>query len=128
MIKLIKFIIIFTIIMPLMASDIIVTVLFSTLAISKSTGDFIGAEIHIVPNPKGYSVIVQASEGSAGFPEVLDATVKDSTLFFNIPEKSKSGFSPGFYKGIVSKDGLHLYGPKGLYENYFLQRKCSFWQ
>src|SRR6266852_588986 len=105
-----------------------VTGLFSTFGLSGKSGDISGAEIHIVPNPKGYSAIVQASEGAPGFPEVVDVVIKGTTLVFTIPTVSASGFSPGTYNGTVSKEGLRLRGPRGLYGDYFLPRKRSFWQ
>ena|SRR2546427_9704257 len=110
------------------AADGEATGLFSTFRRSGKSGDISGAEIHVVPNPKGYSAIVQASEGAPGFPEVVDVVVKGTTLTFTIPESSASGFSPGTYNGTATKEGLRLRGPGGLYENYFLPRKGSFWQ
>src|SRR6266581_6662710 len=110
------------------SADGAVTGLFSTFGLSGKPGDISGAEIHIVPNPKGYSAIVQASEGAPGFPEVVDVVVKGTTLTFTIPERSASGFSPGTYNGTVTKEGLRLRGPRGLYGDYFLPRKGSFWQ
>src|SRR2546426_5170478 len=85
------------------AGDSDVTGLFSTVVLSRKSGDISGAEIHVVPNPKGYSAIVQASEGAPGFPEVVDVVVKGTTLLFTIPESSASGFSPGTYNGTVTK-------------------------
>src|SRR5438445_13277194 len=102
-----------------------VTGLFSTFGLSGKPGDISGAEIHIVLNPKGYSAVVQASEGAPGFPEVVDVVVKGTTLVFTIPVDSASGFSPGTYNGTVSKDGLRLRGRSGLYGDYFLRRKRS---
>ncbi len=110
------------------AADGDVTGLFSTFARGEKSGDVSGAEIHIVPNPKGYSAIVQGSEGAPGFPEVVDVVVKGITLVFTIPVESASGFSPGIYNGTVTKEGLRLRGPRGLYGDYFLPRKRSFWQ
>ena len=113
---------------PLLAGDDDVTGLFSTFRHRGKSGDISGAEIHVVPNPKGYSAIVQASEGAPGFPEVVDVAAKGTTLVFTIPKTSASGFSPGIYNGTVTKEGLRLRGPKGFYEDYFLPRKKSFWQ
>src|SRR6266849_3018557 len=90
------------------AADGDVTGLFSTFVLGGRSGDISGAEIHIVPNPKGYSAVVQASEGAPGFPEVVDVVVKGTTLVFTIPAVSASGFSPGTYNGTVSKEGLRL--------------------
>ena len=105
-----------------------VTGLFSTFGLSGKSGDNSGAEIHIVPNPKGYSAIVQASEGAPGFPEVVEVVAKGATLVFAIPQSSASGFSPGTYNGTVTREGLTLHGPRGIYGNYFMPRKRSFWQ
>ena len=105
-----------------------VTGLFSTFRVSEKSGDISGAEIHIVPNPVGYSAIVQASEGAPAFPEVIKISVKGSEFEFTIPENSASGFSPGKYQGSVSIKGLMLHGPKGLYKEYFLPRRNSFWK
>ncbi len=69
------------------SADGAVTGLFSTFGLSGKPGDISGAEIHIVPNPKGYSAIVQASEGAPGFPEVVDVVAKRATLVFAIPQK-----------------------------------------
>jgi len=105
------------------AQDSNVTGLFSTFRLSEESGDIDGAEIHIVRNPTGYSAIVQASEGAPGFPEVVNILVKGTTIEFSIPKNSASGFEPGTYFGIVTKEGLNLRGPKGLYESYFMPRK-----
>src|SRR5712671_838896 len=105
-----------------------VTGLFSTFGLSGKPGDISGAEIHIVPNPRGYSAIVQASEGAPGLPEVVEVVAKGTTLVFTIPESSATGFPPGTYNGTVTKEGLKLHGPRGFYGDYFLPRKHSFWQ
>jgi hypothetical protein len=117
-----------TIVPVALAENSNVTGLFSTFSISEESGDISGAEIHIVPNPAGYSAIVQASEGAPAFPEVIKLSVKGNTVEFTIPEDSASGLSPGKYIGSVSMKGLVLRGPKGLYEEYFLPRRSSFWQ
>ena len=49
------------------AEDDSVTGFFSTFHVSPKSGDISGAEIHIVPNPIGFSAIVQASEGRQVF-------------------------------------------------------------
>lgn len=102
--------------------------LFSTFHVSSKSNDISGAEIHIVPNPVGFSAIVQASEGAPGFPEVIELSVTENKIEFTIAESSGSGFAPGRYLGLVTEKGLKLNGPKGLYEDYFLPRKSSFWQ
>jgi len=110
------------------AAEPALTGLFSTFQQSEKAGDISGAEIHIVPNPKGLSVIVQGSEGAPGFPEVLDVRTAGTTVMFTVPEHSASGLVAGEYRGTVTKKGLRLRGPRGLYEDYFLPRKPSFWQ
>lgn len=110
------------------ADDQNVTGLFSTFRYSKGSGDMTGAEIHVVQSPRGFSAIVQASEGAPGYPEVLQIGVVGRTITFTVPETSATGFAPGNYRGTVTAKGLRLRGPKGQYENYFLPRKPSFWQ
>jgi len=105
-----------------------ITGMFSTFLHSEKSGDISGAEIHIVPNPIGFSAVVQASEGYTGFPEVVSLTVKASTVEFTIPEQSASGFAPGKYTGTISNKGILLHGPTGLYQEYFLPRAKSLWQ
>jgi hypothetical protein len=111
-----------------LAQESNVTGIFSTFRLSEKSGDISGAEIHVVPNPRGYSAIVQASEGAPGFPEVVNLLVKGTNIEFWIPKGSASGFEPGKYVGTVTKEGLKLRGPKGLYENYFMPRKRSYWE
>lgn len=105
-----------------------VTGLFSTFHINEKSGDISGAEIHIVPNPVGYSAIVQASEGAPGYPEVISLSVKGNDVEFTVPENSASGFEPGKYVGSVSNNGILLHGPKGFYGELFLPRSRSLWQ
>ncbi|NLV31872.1 MAG: hypothetical protein GXY47_12045 [Acidobacteria bacterium] len=111
-----------------LAQESNMTGIFSTFRLSDKSGDMSGAEIHVVPNPRGYSAIVQASEGAPGFPEVVNILVKGTNIVFLIPEDSASGFEPGKYIGTVTKEGLKLRGPKGIYENYFMPRKHSYWE
>ena len=118
----------FLFVQPLLAEESPVTGLFSTFRLSESSGDIVGAEIHIVPNPAGYSVIVQGSEGSPGFPEVVSLTARGNSIEFVIPRKSASGLPPGKYTGAITKDGLTLEGPTNSYKNYFMPRKNSYWR
>lgn len=113
--------------LPLLAEENAITGLFSTFQLSKNSGDIVGAEIHIVPNPVGYSVIVQGSEGAPGFPEVLNLTVNANSVEFVIPQKSASGLPPGKYTGTITKDRLKLEGPTDQYKNYVMPRKNSYW-
>jgi len=110
------------------ASDREVTGLFSTFRLSEKSGDIVGAEIHIVPNPKGYSAIVQGSEGAPGFPEVVTLSVKGKTVTFAIPPNSASGLPPGKYIGRVTREGLLLDGPTERFKKYQMPRKKSYWQ
>jgi len=112
---------------PLLAEESLITGLFSTFRLSENSGDIVGAEIHIVPNPVGYSRIVQASEGAPGFPEVLSLTVKGNSIEFLVPRKSASGLPPGKYVGTITKDGLRLQGLSDHYKNYVMPRTNSYW-
>ena len=104
-----------------------VTGLFSTLRLSEASGDLVGVEIHIVPNPVGYSAIVQGAEGAPGFPEVVTVTVQARTIDFVIPEGSGSGLPPGKYSGTIVREGLRLNGPTEHYNNYLIPRASSYW-
>ncbi len=109
-------------------SDGEVTGVFSTFRLSEKSGDIVGAEIHIVPNPKGYSAIVQGSEGAPGFPEVVPVSVKGNTITFTISPSSASGLPPGKYIGRVTREGLLLDGPTESFKEYKMPRKKSYWQ
>jgi hypothetical protein len=109
-------------------SDEKVTGVFSTFRLSEKSGDIVGAEIHIVPNPKGYSAIVQGSEGAPGFPEVVTIFFKGNSLTFTISSNSASGLPPGKYTGRVTRDGLLLNGPTESFTKYKMPRKRSYWQ
>jgi hypothetical protein len=105
-----------------------VTGLFSTFSLSENSGDIVGAEIHIVPNPKGYSAIVQASEGAPGFPEVITLSVRGNTIEFAIFPNSASGFPPGKYVGLITRKCLLLDGPTESFKKFEMPRKESYWQ
>ena len=105
-----------------------VTGLFSTFRLSEKSGDIVGAEIHIVPNPIGYSAIVQASEGAPGFPEVVTLSVRGNTIEFTISPNSASGFPPGRYVGRITREHLLLDGPAESFRKYKMPRKKSYWQ
>ena len=109
-------------------SDEKVTGVFSTFRLSEKSGDIVGAEIHIVPNPKGYSAIVQGSEGAPGFPEVVNISVKGNNITFKISPTSASGLPPGKYMGHVTRNGLLLNGPTESFKEYEMPRKKSYWQ
>ena len=108
---------------PLIAAE--VTGTFSSFMLSAQSGDIVGMEIHIVPTPKGYSAIVQGSEGAPGFPEVFEVIQQNNNISFVIPENTATGVHPGLYKGNISEIGLALQGPT---RNYELTRKPSYWQ
>ena len=111
----------------LFAGESGVTGLFSTLRMSEASGDLVGVEIHIVPNPVGYSAIVQGSEGAPGFPEVVTVTVQARTIDFVIRDGSGSGLPPGKYSGTIVREGLRLNGPTEHYKNYLIPRATSYW-
>jgi len=109
-------------------SDEGVTGLFSTFRISEKSGDIVGAEIHIVPDPEGHSAIVQASEGAPGFPEVIRLSVRGNVIEFTVSPGSASGFPPGKYLGVITRKGLVLNGPTENFKEYEMPRKESYWQ
>lgn len=109
--------------LSVIAADITGT--FSSFKLSSQSGDIVGMEIHIVPTPKGYSAIVQGSEGAPGFPEVFEVNQQNNNISFAIPESTATGVRPGVYKGSISESGLTL---RGSSRNYELTRKPSYWQ
>ena len=88
-----------------------VTGTFSSFRISERSGDIVGMELHIVPDPTGYSVVVQGSEGAPGFPESYIVTVQGNEITFNLPESANCGLPPGNYRAKIELQGLHLIGP-----------------
>lgn len=111
-----------------LTSDISVTGIYSSFKHSSKSGDIVGMEIHIVPNPVGYSAIIQGSEGAPAFPEVVRLKVSNRLIEFVIPKKSACGLLPGNYTGSINSDGLNLKGPAPNYREYYLPRGRSFWQ
>ena len=102
-----------------------ITGMFSSFRLSEQSGDIVGMEIHIVPDPIGYSAIVQGSEGAPGFPKAYSITRNGNIIIFTVPKASGTGLAPGKYKGTVSSKDLRLRGP---YKSYVLPRKSSYWQ
>jgi hypothetical protein len=101
--------------------------IYSSFESSQESGDIVGMELHIVPDPTGYSAIVQASEGAPGYPVVVHVAVEGRSIRFEIPSPSKCGLAPGIYSGTVSADGLLLNGP-GWESARLLKRGKSYWQ
>lgn len=89
------------------------------------SGDLSGIEVHIVPNPIGYSAVVQGSEGAPGFPLSLRIEVSGNSFNFIVPSQSGSGLAPGKWRGVITDNELQLNGP---HRSYVLPRKHSFWQ
>ena len=102
-----------------------ITGLYSSFHQSQQSGDIVGMEIHIVPNPTGYSAIVQASEGAPGTPEVFSLKVSGKIIEFTVLKESKTGLQPGAYRAEVTNANLKITGPNKFYE---IPRKESFWQ
>lgn len=102
-----------------------ITGTFSSFMLSSQSGDIVGMQIHIVPTPKGYSAIVQGSEGAPGYPEVFEVDHQNTNITFATPESTATGVRSGPYKGNISEIGLSLQGPT---RNYELTRKPSYWQ
>ena len=99
--------------------------MFSSFHISEKSGDFTGVEIHIVKGGRGYAVIVQASEGSPGMPEVFVPQVSGNAIKFEIPPDSRTGLEPAIYAAEIRDDSLTLTGPRGPRE---VPRRASFWR
>lgn len=102
--------------------------IYSSFRYSDKSGDIVGMEIQLIPNPIGYSAIVQASEGAPAFPEAYRIKASGNTFTLIIPEKSVCGLMPGIYSGTVTKKALILNSPKPLNRKYYLPKGRSFWQ
>jgi hypothetical protein len=113
--------------LALAADALAVVGIYSSFRSSEQSGDIVGMELHIVPDPTGFSGIVQASEGGPGYPEVVPVAVEASTVRFAILPSSRCGLAPGEYTGSVTGDKLLLSGPD--WESpRLLKRGKSFWQ
>ena len=102
--------------------------IYSSFKISSESGDIVGIEINIIPNPIGHSAIIQGSEGAPAFPVVEKLTVSKNNIEFNISENAACGLLPGKYKGVVKSDSLILDGPGPSFKKYNLRKGKSFWQ
>jgi hypothetical protein len=102
-----------------------VTGSFSNFRISERSGDFVGMELHVVPNPTGYSVVVHASEGAPAYPETYTIEVIEDGFTFLLADSAKCGLPPGKYRAKVVDNSLHLSGP---YKSWDVPRRQSYWQ
>ena len=103
-----------------------ITGIYSSFEYSNNSGDIIGMEAYIVPNPNGFSIIIQASEGAPAFPEIFNLLVSEDLITFEIPNNSACGLLPGIYSGIIEENSLYLKSPNKTM--FYLKRGKSFWQ
>ena len=102
--------------------------IYSSFHYSEKSGDIVGMEIQIIPNPIGYSAIVQASEGAPAFPEVYRINIKENSFKLDIPKTSACGLMPGEYSGSFKDNALVLSGPTPPGRKYILAKGKSFWE
>ena len=96
--------------------------IFSSFHKSTTSGDLIGAEIHVLPHPV---IVVQGSEGRAGVPELFKVKIYKNNLLFKVPKGSKSGFPPGYYEATVINDKMVLVSSAYKTE---IPRHKSYWE
>ena len=102
--------------------------IYSSFHYSEKSGDLVGMEIQIIPDPIGYSAIVQASEGAPAFPEVYRINIKGKSFKLDIPKSSSCGLVPGEYSGTFNEMTLILKGQNSPSRKYALPKGKSFWQ
>ncbi len=101
-----------------------ITGFFSSFRVSERSGDLVGMELHVVPDPTGYSIVIHASEGAPAYPETYHVRVEGDKVAFTIPENTKCGLPPGKYRAKIKAKVLELTGP---YKRWVVPRKSSFW-
>ena len=102
-----------------------VTGVFSSFKLSERSGDIVGMELHIVPNPTGHSIIIQAAEGAPAYPESYSIAIQGNEITFSLPEIAKCGLPSGAYRAKITSSALELTGP---YKSWVVPRNYSFWQ
>jgi len=104
-----------------------VTGVYSDMCYNVGGGDILGMEIQVVYSKKGYYVVYQTSEGEPSVPVVIQTTIKDRTIEFQIPEEVP--FSGNFYGQITDK-GIEgkIEGYSGYASKLILKRQLSYWQ
>ena len=98
---------------------------FSSCKYDQDSGDITGVEVHIVPNPIGFSFVAHGSEGAPGFPEVYDLEEEGDSMTVTIPSTSRSGMRPCKYQIEVSSEALVM---RCQDFSYTVPRKATFWQ
>lgn len=121
----IGFLLISLLALPLYSPGSEITGLFSSFRMSERSGDIVGMELHLVPDPTGHSIVVHASEGAPAYPETYHVKIDGNEITFSLPETAKCGLPPGDYRARITADALELAAP---YNSWVVPRKHSFWQ
>lgn len=112
-------------IIPSLSRAADVTGMFSTLHFNEESGDYAGVELHIVRGGQGYAIVIQASEGALGLPEVFIPRVSGNIVTFAIPPESMTGLEPAEYRAAIGDTELLLEGPRGPRK---VPRRQSHWR
>lgn len=102
-----------------------ITGMFSSMRVSERSGDFTGLEVHIVPALNGFAMVLQASEGAPGVPDVFELSVDRETVRFVVPSGSRCGLEPGEYEAKIREDSFILLDPNG---TRIIPRRQSYWR
>ena len=105
-------------------STIKVTGIYSDMKYNREGGDVLGTEIFVVFSKQGYCVVFQSAEGEPNVPVVVQASISEGKIFFEIPP----GIDPrGRFSGEITKDELiGSFSANGHVVR--LKRKTSYWQ
>jgi hypothetical protein len=104
-----------------------VTGVYSDMCYNVGGADIVGMEVQVVYSQKGYYVVYQSSEGEPSVPVVIQATIKNKTVEFDIPEGVP--FS-GNFNGQITDKGIEgkIEGYSGYASKLILKRQLSYWQ
>lgn len=102
-----------------------VTGMFSSMQMSEQSGDYTGLEIHVVPALSSFAIVVQASEGTPGVPDVFTLSVEGENARFTVPPTSRCGLAPGDYEARILEDTFVLLSP---HKKRIVPRQQSHWR
>jgi len=103
------------------------TGIYSSLAASERSGDFVGLEIFVLQGATGHFAVIQGSEGAPGDPITVPLQVNGNAVRFSIPGRCACALPEGIYEAQLSQNRATLRGP-GTFGERQLPRRNSFWQ
>lgn len=109
-------------------TEISIAGIYSSLHLGEQSGDTSGIEIHVIPNPTGYTLLIQAAEGAPAYPELYPLQVVGNDFQFVIPQGAKCGLVADTYIGTITTDALSFHGTHPGKVLFILPRGDSYWQ